>query len=223
MTSATEYDAARAAQYNAAQLAAGALTPAHVTQLVLYWQANHPPIVADGMAGPATLATVESAMRPGAFLSCPLPVLADGRKAVITSSFRPNDRPNHDGCDWFYGWRTGDQPDFVGDHGAAGRNADGTPRWVVPTGTLAIAAAAGIVQMAGDSPTGHRVWIDHGNGLRTGYFHLLDTRVSVGYEVAVGTPLGLVGDNPADNDGRHLHFELSPVASYSPRDPEPYL
>jgi hypothetical protein len=36
-------------------------------------------------------------------------------------------------------------------------------------------------------------------------------------------PLGLVGDNPADHDARHLHFELSPTATYSPIDPTPFL
>ncbi len=111
----------------------------------------------------------------------------------------------------------------MGDHGAAGKKSDGSPKWVVPTGTLAIAAAAGVVQLAGDSATGHRVWVDHGNGYRTGYFHLLDLRVVVGARVVAGAALGLVGDNPADNDGRHLHFEVSPIDRYAPLDPEPFL
>lgn len=210
------------ADYNAAQLAAGTLTAEHVTKLVSYWQAMHQ-LVEDGMAGPRTIASIVTAGRPAPFLACPLPTLVDGRKAQVTSEFRPPDRPNHDGVDWFYSWRPGDKPDFVGDKGCAGKNADGTPRWVVPTGTLAIAAAAGRVTLAGNSPTGYRIWIDHGNGLRTGYFHLLDCRVLVGTFVPVGHPLGLVGDNPADNDGRHLHFELSPVDRYAPIDPVPYL
>ncbi len=212
--------------YNAAQFTAGQLTTNHVTELVRYWQAGHQ-LVADGMAGPATIGSLEAAAvkvtTPGRFLSCPLPVLPDGRRATITSSFRPADRPNHDGADWFYSWRHGDKPDFIGDHGGAGRAADGSPRWVVPTGVCAVAAAAGVVQLASDSPTGHRVWIDHGNGLRTGYFHLLDVQVAIGQHVIAGQPLGLVGDNPADNDGRHLHWEISPVASYEPMDPERYL
>lgn len=210
-----------AVEYNAAQITTGALTPGHITELVRFWQAQHH-LEADGMAGPLTIASIAPA-RPARFLACPLPVLADGRRAVITSSFRPADRPNHDGCDWFYPWRAGDQPATVGDHGAEGRNADGTPRWVVPTGVLAQAAAPGTVQLADNSPTGHRVWIDHGNGLRSGYFHLLDVRVKPGEHVEVGHPLGLVGDNPDDNDGRHLHWEVSPVDRYSPMDPELFL
>lgn len=207
-----------AEQYNAAQIAAGKLTSAHITELVRYWQAGHG-LTADGLAGPMTIAS----LGPGRFLSNPLPVLSDGRKAVVTSEFRPADRPNHDGVDWFYSHRTGDQPDFVGDHGAAGKRPDGRPAWVVPYGTLALAAAPGRVTLAGDSPTGHRIWIDHGNGLRTGYFHLLDVRVTVGQVLELGAPLGLVGDNPGDHDGRHLHFELSPVDKYAPIDPVPFL
>lgn len=215
-----------AAEYNAAQIAAGKLGPAHVTELVRYWQHGHG-LPQDGMAGPVTLASIATSARatatPPPFLRSPLPVLVDGRRAVITSGFRPADRTNHDGCDWFYPWRPGDEPSFVGDHGGAGPNPHGPPRWVVPTGTMAIAAAPGVVTMAGDSATGHRVWIDHGNGYQTGYFHLLDLRVKRGDQVVSGTSLGLVGDNPADNDGRHLHFELSPTPGYSPIDPEPFL
>lgn len=205
-------------EYNAARLASGELTIDHVTKLVEFWQHAHG-LKADGKAGPATVASIG----PTKFLACPMPRLLDGRHAQVTSSFRPADRPNHNGLDLFYRWRPGDKPDFVGDKGCAGRNADGTPKWVVPIGTLAIAAAPGKVTLAENSPTGHRVWIDHGNGLRTGYFHLLDLRVTAGQRVDVGMALGLVGDNPVDHDARHLHFELSPVGRYAPMDPLPYL
>lgn len=208
--------------YNAQQLSLGMLTYPHITALVRYWQGGHS-LDVDGKAGPNTIASIADTMRQAPFLLCPLPILHDGRRAVITSEFRPADRPNHAGVDWFYAWRTGDKPDFVGDHGCAGKNADGTPKWVVPTGVLAIAAGGGVVQLADDSPTGHRVWIDHGNGLRTGYFHLLDLRVKVGDPLFAGMAVGLVGDNPADHDGRHLHFELSPADHYAPMDPAPYL
>lgn len=211
-----------ARDYNAAQLQSGHLTLDHITALVRAWQAQHG-LAADGMAGPATIASIEAAQRPSPFLSCPLPVLADGRRAVITSGFRPADRPDHNGCDWFYPWHTGDQPSTVGDHGAEGRNADGSPRWVVPTGVRALSAADGVVSHAAPSPTGHVVWIDHGNGLRSGYFHLLDSGRAVGERIAAGATVGLVGDNPIDKDGRHLHFELSPVGVYAPMDPEPYM
>lgn len=218
------------AAHNAGEFTAGRLTIDHVTELVRFWQAGHHPLEVDGMAGPATVRTVESAIAAarGAapiapFLLSPLPTISGGRRPVITSSYRPPDRANHDGCDWFYPWRPGDLPDFAGDGGCEGRNPDGSPRWVVPFGTFALAAADGTVSTAGNSSTGFHVWVDHGNGLRSGYFHLLDARVKVGDHVRSGAALGLVGHNPSASDGRHLHFEVSPVDRYAPMDPETYL
>jgi murein DD-endopeptidase MepM/ murein hydrolase activator NlpD len=160
---------------------------------------------------------------PFRFLAMPMPVLDDGRKPQITSEFRPLDRPGHNGLDLFYRWKRDDLPASSGNGGAAGRMQDGSPNWVVPYGTHAIAAASGKVTIAGVTKTGHRLWIDHGNGLRTGYFHLTSLLVEKGDSVSVGQELGLVGDNPADYDARHLHFELSPSNSYSPMDPVPYF
>jgi murein DD-endopeptidase MepM/ murein hydrolase activator NlpD len=217
-------------EYNARQLDARELKPWHITELVLFWQAHHGPLVVDGQAGPATIESLDASIARRApppvvapFLACPLPPLPDGRHAEVTSSFRPPDRPTHNGCDWFYRWKPGDVPNFVGDGGCEGRKPDGSPAWVVPFGVPALAAAAGTVRAAANSATGWYVWIDHGNGLRSGYFHLLDVRVRPGQHVEIGDTLGLVGHNPSDRDGRHLHFEVSPVGPYSPTDPAPYL
>ncbi len=154
----------------------------------------------------------------------PLPVLPDGRKAQITSAFRTSARPNHDGCDLFYRWQPSDGMVKLGDGGAT-RDPQlvGKPRWFIPAGLCAIAAQAGVVQLAGSSPTGYRVWVDHGDGWRTGYFHLRDVRVLVGQRVELGDELGEVGDNPADVDAEHLHFEVSPVDRYEPMDPAVWL
>lgn len=218
----------KADSYNHAELVAGRLTMAHITALVKYYQETSG-LPDDGMFGPKTRSTVERfeltrETRPvEPFLASPMPII--GRRAVITSghhSVNP-DRPDHNGCDFFYRWQPGDQPNFVGDKGGATKQKDGTPKWVVPYGVHAQAAAPGEVQIAGNSPTGYRLWIDHGNGWRTGYFHLLDLKVAVGQEVVRGQALGLVGDNPKDHDGRHLHFELSPVDRYAPVNPEPYF
>lgn len=213
------------AEYNAAEIAAGRVTVDDITTLVKHWQASHHPLEVDGKAGPNTVKSIRASARPAPFLHNPLPKLPDGRTAVITSAFKTHNptRPDHDGVDLFYPWRPGDKPDRVVDGGAAGRNPDGTPRWGVPDGTCAISAAPGVVQLADFTATGYRVWIDHGNGFRSGYFHLRDCRVLVGQRLMVGHPLGLVGDNPADHDARHLHFELSSVDSYAPIDPKQYM
>src|SRR5262245_2883075 len=108
----------------------------------------------------------------------PLPVLPDLRRPYITSGFKARNpsRPNHDGCDLFYRWRESDGPQKLGDGGATRDPAHpGQPRWFIPPGLRAIAAAAGTVTAAGPSRTGFHVWIAHADGNRTGYFHLRDT------------------------------------------------
>lgn len=220
-----------AEDFNQLELTSGRLTIAEITALVRFYQERSGIVLdVDGKAGKRTQEAIglllpEAALAPPPDwrLEMPMPTLGDGREPYITSAFKPPDRPNHVGIDLFYAWRKGDRPGFVGDKGAAGKNADGTPRHVVPYGVHAIAAASGVVQIAGNSKTGFRLWIDHGNGWRTGYFHLLDLRVAIGQLVTVGAPLGQVGDNPDDHDGRHLHFELSPSDRYAPIDPAPYL
>lgn len=216
----------KADDFNHDEIISGRLTMAEITELVRFFQAAKG-LKPDGMAGSVTQGELDKLLPPAPvgdaavkFLMTPLPMLG-GRKAIITSAYRPKERPKHNGCDFFYAYKQGDKPDFVGDKGCAG--SKGVPKWVIPYGISALAAAPGRVQIAGNSPTGYRLWIDHGNGLRTGYFHLLTLAVSVGQVVNAMTPLGLVGDNPDDNDGRHLHFELSPVDRYAPIDPEPYL
>lgn len=211
----------------------GVLTAEDIAAFVAFYQMAHG-LEADGKPGPITLASVRPKPAPvpapvGKFLRSPLPYLHGGRigevrKPQITSSFRPTDRKDHDGIDLFYRWQEGDQPNFTGDGGCEGKNADGTPKWVVPYGTDAHAAADGVVQLAGPSPTGYRVWVNHGNGLRSGYFHLEKCYVKAGDTVKYGTALGLVGHNPSPAvDGRHLHFEVSPVEKYEPLDPTKYL
>lgn len=230
--------------YITKELAEGRLTPEHIQALTLYYQGAHTTAGArDGLPGPITRGQLEARYPSlfskaktleelGRWLQWPLaflravPASPTVRKPWVTSGFRTADRKDHDGLDMFYRWEPGDQPNFVGDGGCAGRNADGTPKWVVPYGSHAMAAAEGTVTIAGPSPTGYRVWVDHGNGWRTGYFHLetLTGSAKAGSHVSTGTALGLVGHNPSPAvDGRHLHFELSPVDRYSPVDPEPCL
>jgi murein DD-endopeptidase MepM/ murein hydrolase activator NlpD len=220
-----------AEEYVAELLKVGSLKPKQIAQFVRYFQAVEG-LVNDGKPGPKTLERLaavypDEPAKPGRFLSLPLRTMAGrygSRKPQVTSGFRPADRKNHDGLDFFYRWEVGDEPKFVGDGGCEGKNADGSPKWVVPYGAYALAAADGVVQIAGPSATGYRVWVNHGNGLRTGYFHLANICSSgAGQPVQAGTALGQVGHNPYDSDGRHLHFELSPVEKYEPMDPTPYF
>lgn len=155
----------------------------------------------------------------------PLPLLADMRRPYITSQFRTRNpsRPTHNGCDLFYRWRSTDGPVRIGDGGATRDPKTGDPRWWIPDGTCAIAAADGVVQLVGDSPTGWRVWLAHADGTRTGYFHLRYALVIRGQEVSIGRALGEVGDNPRAHDAEHLHFEVSPHGRYAPMDPEEWL
>ena len=218
------FDLASAADYIRARLADGTLTHEDLALCVREAQISHG-LVADGKPGPRTLGVLRPDARDSRKVY-PLPELADGRRPTITSGFKTRNpsRPHHDGADLFYRFDPAiDPPDTrVGD-GAAARGSDGRPRWFIPAGLKAIAAADGVVVVAGDSPTGHRCWIAHDDGLRTGYFHLRDLVVAVGQRVAAGDELGEVGDNPRDKDAEHLHFEVSPVDRYEPQDPEVWL
>jgi hypothetical protein len=49
--------------YNASRLARGVLTIEHVTELARHWQATHG-LVPDGMAGPATVASIKAESTP---------------------------------------------------------------------------------------------------------------------------------------------------------------
>jgi hypothetical protein len=133
----------------------------------------------------------------------PLRALPDGRKPQITSRHALNnpERPTHRGVDLFYRYLPSDPPMRTGDGGR-------TSRWWIPDRTWAIAPADGLVEIAGNSKTGHRVWIRHAGGLATGGFHMTELAVKAGDAVKMGDPIGIVGDNPNDHDARHLHWEV---------------
>jgi len=90
-------------------------------------------------------------------------------------------------------------------------------------GATIYAAGPGRVITAGAwQGYGNAVRIDHGGELVTLYGHMQwgSLRVSVGEEVAVGTPLGAEG-NTGKSFGCHLHFEVQ--KSGTPVDPEPFM
>ncbi|MCZ4069088.1 M23 family metallopeptidase [Microbacterium sp. NPDC006705] len=90
----------------------------------------------------------------------------------------------------------------------------GSPIW---------AAGSGTVTFAGVQPyRGNVVWIDHGNGIESGYFHMEDgsLRVAKGDQIAAGTQIGTMGET-GFSFGCHLHFEIH--HSGKPINPEPFM
>jgi murein DD-endopeptidase MepM/ murein hydrolase activator NlpD len=74
------------------------------------------------------------------------------------------------------------------------------------TGTPVLAAGDGMVVMAEELFfSGNSVFLDHGDGLITMYFHLSRILVAVGDPVESGQRLGLVGQSGRVT-GPHLHF-----------------
>lgn len=78
--------------------------------------------------------------------------------------------------------------------------------YATPVGSPVLAAADGTVVVAEDLFfAGNAVFIDHGNGLFTMYFHLSKITVEVGQEVTKGHALGAVGST-GRSTGPHLFF-----------------
>lgn len=75
-----------------------------------------------------------------------------------------------------------------------------------PRGTRVAASGAGQVALVGDFfYTGKTVFVDHGLGLFTAYFHLDTLAVGEGQQVAAGSELGRVGST-GRSTGPHLHW-----------------
>lgn len=80
--------------------------------------------------------------------------------------------------------------------------------FAAPEGTPILAPAAGRVVLAEELQVrGNTVLIDHGGGVFTGYWHLVDLAVSTGQLVQPGDLLGGVGTTGLST-GNHLHWEL---------------
>ncbi len=80
--------------------------------------------------------------------------------------------------------------------------------FAAPEGTPIVAPAAGAVVLAEELMVrGNAVLIDHGGGVFSGYWHLVDIAVSPGQLVQPGDLLGRVGTTGLST-GNHLHWEL---------------
>ena len=95
----------------------------------------------------------------------------------------------------------------------AKRIINGEPRsphtgadYAVPQGTPVLAVDEAVVALTGEFFfSGNAVFLDHGNGLISMYFHLHEVFVKQGEEVARGRLLGTVGST-GRSTGPHLHF-----------------
>ena len=86
------------------------------------------------------------------------------------------------------------------------RSPHGGADYSVPAETPVLAAEDGVAVLVADHFfAGLSVYLDHGGGLITMYFHLARVDVATGQRVARGTPLGVVGSTGRAT-GPHLHF-----------------
>jgi len=91
------------------------------------------------------------------------------------------------------------------------------------TGTPIKAAAGGVVIVARYyGAAGRTVFIDHGGGMTTLYFHMNKIYVSVGETVVTGDVIGSVGTT-GRTTGPHLHFEVRVKNPSSVGCSRPYL
>ncbi len=92
------------------------------------------------------------------------------------------------------------------------------------SGKLVLAAESGTVELVkfSNRSYGNQVVINHGNGVKTRYAHMLDgsISVSVGQRVSRGQAIGRVG-NTGNSSGAHLHFEV--IVNGNCVNPLPYI
>lgn len=115
---------------------------------------------------------------------------------IITSHFRTQSRPNHNGVD------------------IASGGVRGTPVLSLMDGVVTISTSNGTTFESNYNDWrngrsygyGWYVEVDHGNGLKTRYAHLLRQGIPVGTKVKAGQIIGEVGST-GGSTGPHLHFE----------------
>jgi murein DD-endopeptidase MepM/ murein hydrolase activator NlpD len=111
---------------------------------------------------------------------------------------RPSATPLPEGKDFGAKWVFGVKPGSSEDHsGVDYALAAGTPVAALADGTVVIAEDLFF--------TGKAVFIDHGDGLISMYFHFSDLKVQAGQDVKKGEILGLVGSTGRAS-GPHLHL-----------------
>ena len=80
--------------------------------------------------------------------------------------------------------------------------------YAAPQGSNVYAPAAGVVVFSSNTELrGNVIIVDHGLGVMTGYYHLLESFVQPGQAVTPGQAIGLVGSTGLSS-GPHLHWDL---------------
>lgn len=154
----------------------------------------------------------------------PVPSLGE-RPAVTSNPFRATASADgkaaqHLGADLMF--RRKDARDLIAAFPAG--SPGGTAMFFMPENIPVLAASAGVVKFAADTPTGNTVIVSHGNGWNTYYTHLATLAVRVGERVVVGATLGTIGASPQDAERlRHLHFEMWNGTRARAVDPDPFL
>lgn len=173
----------------------------------------------DGNAAPTSLPLVVGSGRHGmeiihldddrrALVNSPARQAETERLATLWSAISPERR-------WQGTW-TRPVTGTVSSHFGNQRDYAGTGTHTVHTGTdlrngagAPVRAAAGGRVVLAESLTvrGNSVWLDHGWGVLSGYFHLAELSVQVGQDVAAGQQVGTVGATGMVT-GPHLHWEV---------------
>jgi murein DD-endopeptidase MepM/ murein hydrolase activator NlpD len=91
-------------------------------------------------------------------------------------------------------------------------------------GKIIVAAKDGVVELVqlGGSSYGNMILINHGNGVKTRYAHILTGSIAVrqGERVSIGQPIARVGST-GNSTGPHLHFEV--LINGSTQNPRNYV
>ena len=91
-------------------------------------------------------------------------------------------------------------------------------------GKVIVAAKSGVVEQIqlGGTSYGNMILINHGNGVKTRYAHIMTNSISVrqGETVSIGQPIARVGST-GNSTGPHLHFEV--IVNGSTQNPTNYV
>jgi murein DD-endopeptidase MepM/ murein hydrolase activator NlpD len=149
------------------------------------------------------------------FFVWPVPELVTRitRRPVVTSGYHMRGKRFHWGVDIMYPRDKATE---------SSRLPHGHKRFYMPPGIPALAIADGVVTVSKEFSKGGGVRVDHGNGIKSDYLHLIPRAVKKGERVRLGQRVGTIGyDVSRKIDLYHLHFNLWLAGRKV--DPEPYL